>query len=106
PLSRCGSANGAASATTDSAPVSTQVHFTLMMTSPKADYPSNRAIGMIHRFLSQNNLASFKVKLVLYFLLLALLPLAALFWGFTGAASRRATRLVAARRTAGPPAAL
>jgi diguanylate cyclase (GGDEF)-like protein len=61
---------------------------------------------MLRRSLSQNNLASFKVKLVLYFLLLALLPLAALFWGFTGVASRSETRLVDARLTAGLRAAL
>jgi diguanylate cyclase (GGDEF)-like protein len=77
-----------------------------MMTSPKADYPSRRAIGMFRRSLSQNNLASFKVKLVLYFLLLALLPLAALFWGLTGVASRSEARLVDARLTAGLRAAL
>ena len=41
---------------------------------------------MWRRFLNRNGLASFKVKLVGYFLLLALLPLAALFWGFTGIA--------------------
>jgi len=61
---------------------------------------------MSRRFLSQNNLASFKVKLVVYFLLLALLPLAALFWGFTGVASRSEERLVDARLTAGLRAAL
>jgi diguanylate cyclase (GGDEF)-like protein len=56
---------------------------------------------MWQRFLSENGLASFKVKLVGYFLLLALLPLAALFWGFTGVASRGETRLVDARLQAG-----
>jgi len=56
---------------------------------------------MWRRFLSENGLASFKVKLVGYFLLLALLPLAALFWGFTGVASRSETRLVDARLQAG-----
>jgi diguanylate cyclase (GGDEF)-like protein len=56
---------------------------------------------MWRRFLSENGFASFKVKLVGYFLLLALLPLAALFWGFTGVASRNETRLVDARLQAG-----
>src|SRR5919204_1734799 len=77
-----------------------------MTTSPKADNPSKGAIGMWRRFLSENRLASFKVKLVGYFLLLALLPLAALFWGFTGVASRSETRLVDARLQAGLRAAL
>ena len=61
---------------------------------------------MWRRFLNRNGLASFKVKLVGYFLLLALLPLAALFWGFTGVASRSETRLVDARLQAGLRAAL
>ena len=61
---------------------------------------------MLRRSLSQNTLASFKVKLVLYFLLLALLPLAALFWGFSGVASRNELRLVDARLTAGLRASL
>src|SRR5439155_14466173 len=77
-----------------------------MTTSPKADTPSKGSIGMWRRSLSQNSLASFKVKLVGYFLLLALLPLAALFWGFTGVASRSETRIVDARRTAGLRASL
>src|SRR5207253_8518065 len=72
-----------------------------MTTSPKADTPSKGSIGMWRRFLNRNGLASFKVKLVGYFLLLALLPLAALYWGFTGVASRSETRLVDARLQAG-----
>jgi diguanylate cyclase (GGDEF)-like protein len=56
--------------------------------------------------LSPSNLASFKVKLVVYFLLLALLPLAALFWGFTSVASHNETRLVDGRLTAGLRASL
>jgi diguanylate cyclase (GGDEF)-like protein len=77
-----------------------------MTTSPKADNPSKGPIGMWRKFLSENGLASFKVKLVGYFLLLALLPLAALFWGFTGVASRSETRLVDARLQAGLRATL
>jgi diguanylate cyclase (GGDEF)-like protein len=38
--------------------------------------------------------ASFKVKLVLYFVVLSLLPLAAAFWGFTTVASHDGTRRV------------
>ena len=60
---------------------------------------------MAPNFLSER-VASFKFKLVVYFFLLALLPLAALFWGFTGVASRSETRLVDARLTAGLRATL
>jgi diguanylate cyclase (GGDEF)-like protein len=49
---------------------------------------------------------SFKVKLVAYFLLLSLLPLAAAFWGFSTVASRSETRRVDARLEAGLRATL
>jgi diguanylate cyclase (GGDEF)-like protein len=49
--------------------------------------------------------ASFKVKLVAYFLLLSLLPLAAAFWGFSTVAARSETRRVDARLQAGLRAA-
>jgi diguanylate cyclase (GGDEF)-like protein len=49
---------------------------------------------------------SFKVKLVGYFLLLSLLPLAAAFWGFSTVAARSETRRVDARLQAGLRAAL
>src|SRR5205814_2415441 len=101
-----GSANGAPSATPTSVPVKTYVPFPLMRTSPRPDNPSKGSIGMWRRFLRENGIASFKVKLVGYFLLLALLPLAALFWGFTGVASRSETRLVDARLQAGLRATL
>ena len=42
-------------------------------------------------------MGSFKVKLVLYFLLLSLLPIAAAFWGFTSVAGQSETRRVDAR---------
>ena len=51
-------------------------------------------------------MASFKVKLVVYFLLLSLLPLAAAFWGFSTVAARSETRRVDARLQAGLRAAL
>ncbi len=51
-------------------------------------------------------MASFKVKLVVYFLLLSLLPLAAAFWGFSTVAQRSETRQVDARLQAGLRAAL
>jgi diguanylate cyclase (GGDEF)-like protein len=50
--------------------------------------------------------ASFKVKLVAYFLLLSLLPLAAAFWGFSTVAARSETRRVDARLQAGLRAGL
>jgi two-component system, cell cycle response regulator len=49
---------------------------------------------------------SFKVKLVAYFLLLSLLPLAAAFWGFSTVAQRSETRRVDARLQAGLRATL
>jgi diguanylate cyclase (GGDEF)-like protein len=55
------------------------------------------------RFRSEG---SFKVKLVAYFLLLSLLPIAAAFWGFTAVAGQSETRRVDARLQAGLRAAL
>jgi len=46
-------------------------------------------------------MGSFKVKLVAYFVLLSLLPLAAAFWGFSTVAARAETRRVDARLQAG-----
>jgi diguanylate cyclase (GGDEF)-like protein len=43
------------------------------------------------------NVGSFRVKLVFYFLLLSLLPMAAAFWGFSTVAARAETRRVDAR---------
>jgi diguanylate cyclase (GGDEF)-like protein len=51
-------------------------------------------------------LGSFKVKLVLYFVLLSLLPIAAAFWGFTSVAGQSETRRVDARLQAGLRSAL
>jgi diguanylate cyclase (GGDEF)-like protein len=51
-------------------------------------------------------LSSFKVKLVVYFLLLSMLPLAAAFWGFSTVAARSETRRVDARLQAGLRATL
>src|SRR4029453_1411594 len=51
-------------------------------------------------------MGSFKVKLVAYFLLLSLLPLAAAFWGFSTVAARSETRRVDARLQASLHAAL
>ena len=46
-------------------------------------------------------MGSFKVKLVVYFLLLSLLPIAAAFWGFTQVAGQSETRRVDARLQTG-----
>ncbi len=51
-------------------------------------------------------MGSFKFKLVIYFVLLALLPLAAAFWGFDSLARRSETSRVDARLEAGMRAAL
>jgi diguanylate cyclase (GGDEF)-like protein len=51
-------------------------------------------------------MGSFKVKLVVYFVLLSLLPMAAAFWGFTAVAGQSETRRVDARLQAGLRAAL
>src|SRR2546421_711606 len=51
-------------------------------------------------------MGSFKLKLVGYFLLLSLLPLAAAFWGFSAVAAKSETRRVDARLQAGLRAAL
>ena len=51
-------------------------------------------------------LGSFKVKLVVYFVLLSLLPIAAAFWGFTSVAGQSETRRVDARLQAGLRSAL
>jgi diguanylate cyclase (GGDEF)-like protein len=46
-------------------------------------------------------MGSFKLKLVVYFVLLCLVPLAAAFWGFTAVAGQSETRRVDARLQAG-----
>ena len=51
-------------------------------------------------------MGSFKLKLVAYFLLLSLLPLAAAFWGFSTVVKRAETRTVDARLQAGLRATL
>jgi diguanylate cyclase (GGDEF)-like protein len=56
--------------------------------------------------MNPRKLGSFKVKLVAYFLLLSLLPMAAAFWGFTSVAGQSETRRVDARLQAGLRAAL
>jgi diguanylate cyclase (GGDEF)-like protein len=54
-----------------------------------------------HLGMHRVSLSSFKVKLVLYFLLLSLLPLVAAFWGFTSVAGQNETHRVDTRLQAG-----
>ena len=56
--------------------------------------------------VNPRTVGSFKLKLVAYFLLLSLLPIAAAFWGFTAVAGQSETRRVDARLQAGLRAAL
>ena len=51
-------------------------------------------------------MGSFKIKLLIYFLLLSLLPMAAAFWGFSSVAGQSETRKVDARLQAGLRAVL
>src|SRR5205807_9924737 len=51
-------------------------------------------------------MGSFKVKLVIYFLLLSLLPVGAAFWGFSQGAGQTETRRVDARIQSGMRALL
>ena len=59
-----------------------------------------------HRRNEGTHVGSFKVKLVVYFLLLSLLPIAAAFWGFTSVAGQSETRRVDARLQSGLRASL
>src|SRR2546423_5090590 len=58
-------------------------------------------IGRGGRSLEGQSMSSFKLKLVVYFLLLSLLPLAAAFAGFASVAKDSETRLVDTRLQAG-----
>ena len=51
-------------------------------------------------------LSSFKLKLVAYFILLSLIPMAATYWGFSTVAGARESRRVALRQESGVTAAL
>jgi diguanylate cyclase (GGDEF)-like protein len=51
--------------------------------------------------MTRFSMGSFKLKLVVYFLLLSLLPMAAAFWGFTAVAGQSETRRVDARLQSG-----
>src|SRR4051794_40492629 len=64
------------------------------------------SIGRGGRSLEGQSMSSFRLKLVIYFLLLSLLPLAAAFAGFASVAKESETRLVDTRLQAGLHAAL
>ncbi len=98
--SSAGSARTAAIAPVISAAASTRAQ-TLMFLPSIADNPSEGCIGSGSVELKEGLMGSFKVKLVAYFLLLSLLPLAAAFWGFSTVAARAETRRVDARLQAG-----
>jgi diguanylate cyclase (GGDEF)-like protein len=76
-----------------------------MFLPPSVDTSIKGCIGIREEDL-RGIVGSFKVKLVAYFLLLSLLPLAAAFWGFSTVAARSETRRVDARLQAGLRAAL
>src|ERR1700704_3911699 len=56
--------------------------------------------------MKEVTVGSFKLKLVVYFLLLSLLPIGAAFWGFTQVAGQSETRRVDARLQTGMRALL
>ena len=56
--------------------------------------------------LGRSQLSSFKLKLVAYFVLLSLIPLAATYWGFSTVAGAGGSRQVTLRQEAGLRAAL
>src|ERR1700704_6687590 len=56
--------------------------------------------------MKEVTVGSFKLKLVVYFLLLSLLPIGAAFWGFTQVAGQSETRKVDARIQSGMRALL
>jgi diguanylate cyclase (GGDEF)-like protein len=76
------------------------------MFPPRRPITLSRTIGRGGRKLKDSRIGSFKVKLVAYFVLLSLLPLAAAFWGFSTVAARSETRRVDALLQAGLRASL
>src|SRR5438132_634229 len=76
------------------------------MVSPLLPMTLTSVIGRGGRSLEGQSMSSFRLKLVVYFLLLSLLPLAAAFAGFASVAKQSETRLVDARLQAGLHAAL
>jgi diguanylate cyclase (GGDEF)-like protein len=80
----------------------------LMLFPPPADQCPRRTIGRREVSLETRGvqLSSFKLKLVAYFVLLSLVPMAATYWGFSTAAGAGESRQVALRQEEGLRAAL
>jgi diguanylate cyclase (GGDEF)-like protein len=81
-----------------------------MLDPRNAETSLERGIGMAPPRLEhvgvKGAIQSFKVKLVVYFALLSLLPIAAAYWGFSSVAGQSETRRVDARLQAGLRSAL
>ena len=79
-----------------------------MLFPPPADNFPTRTIGRRGDSLETEvaRLSSFKLKLVAYFVLLSLIPLAATYWGFSTVAGAGESRQVTLRQEAGLRAAL
>src|ERR1700750_1441896 len=75
----------------------------LMFSPPPADNFPRRTIGRREGTLESGGvkLSSFKLKLVAYFVLLSLVPLAATYWGFSTVAGSGESRQVTLRQEAG-----
>src|SRR5262249_58860186 len=74
---------------------------------PADNFPEDLSAGRTFRLtLGGVQLSSFKLKLVAYFVLLSLVPLAATYWGFSTVAGAGESRQVTLRQEAGLRAAL
>src|SRR5262249_61906901 len=74
---------------------------------PADNFPEDLSAGRTFRLtLGGVQLSSFKLKLVAYFLLLSLVPMAATYWGFSTVAGSGESRQVTLRQEAGLRAAL
>ena len=79
-----------------------------MLFPPPADNFPTGSIGRREDSLDTwgDQLSSFKLKLVAYFVLLSLVPIAATYWGFSTVAGTGESRQVTLRQEAGLRAAL
>src|SRR5262249_58699218 len=74
---------------------------------PADNFPEDLSAGRTFRLtLGGVQLSSFKLKLVAYFVLLSLVPMAATYWGFSTVAGAGESRQVTLRQQAGLRAAL
>jgi diguanylate cyclase (GGDEF)-like protein len=104
PSRRPGRSSRPATTTANDAPVAACVHESLMLSFRRADNDCGKGIGRSRGFLSR--LGSFKLKLFVWFALLALLPLAVAFYGYDTLARRSETRGADASLEAGLRAAV